>query len=260
MGPDDPTGLPPDETYVEEELVDPNEPHCHRCGAPHDRFQEYCLECGARLTPLPHQLRRTTWSTAGSPLWFWASLIALSVIALITAAVVIAASDDEKSGATSSSAQLSTGATGLTTISLPSTTFGSVPVLPPTTTFTTTGFTTTGFTTTAQTTTAQTTTGTTTDSSGLTKWPSGKTGYTIILESVPQSQGRTAAENKAKAAQSKGLTQVGVLNTNEYQGLTADFYAVFSGVKDTQAEAEAGVAQAKTAGYPHAYVRKIVPN
>jgi hypothetical protein len=251
MGPDDPTGLPPDEAHVEEAAVEPSEPHCHRCGAPHDRFQEYCLECGARLTPLPAQFRqRTTWTSAsGSPLWFWASLLALLVIALITAAVVIAATkDDEKNaGSTSSTLPATVVPTGLTTVPIPPTTLSTVPTLPTTTTFPTT------------TTAPITTTGPTTDASGLTVWPAGKSGYTIILESVPESSGKSAAETKAKSAQSKGLSQVGVLRTSDYKELTPGYYAVFSGVKDTQAEAEAGISQAKSAGYSAAYVRQIVP-
>ncbi len=250
MSTDDPTGRPPDETHVESEIVE-HDPRCHRCGAPHDRFQEYCLECGARLTPLPGQFRRDTWTTTGSPLWFWASLTALLVIALITAAVVIAATnDDDKNAATSSSLPATVVPTGLTTIPIQPTTLGTIPTLPTTTTFPTTLATTT-----AQTTTAQTTT----NSGGLTQWPSGQSGYTIILESVPASQGRPAAESKAQAAKNKGLAEVGVLNTNNYEDLTPGYYAVFNGVKDTKSEAEAGVAQAKSAGYTNAYVRQIVP-
>ncbi len=81
------------------ETHEPAEPHCHNCGAPHDRFQEYCLECGARLTPLPQQ---SGGAGPGSPYWFWASLIALLVLALITAAVVIAATDDDDGAGASS--------------------------------------------------------------------------------------------------------------------------------------------------------------
>ena len=252
MGPDDPTGLPPEETHVEE-VAEQAEPHCHRCGAPHDRFQEYCLECGARLTPLPSQFRRRElWTTtSGSPLWFWASLLALLVIALITAAVVIAATkDDEKGAVASSTAPTTVIPTGLTTLPLSSTTLSTVPTLPTTTTFPTTF---------ATTTTPTTSTFPTTTSGGLTTWPSGKSGYTIILESVPESSGRSAAETKARAAQSKGLPEVGVLRTSDYKELTPGYYAVFSGVKDTQAQAESGVSQAKSQGYSSAYVREIVP-
>ena len=138
-------------------------------------------------------------SASGSPLWFWASLLALLVIALITAAVVIAATkDDEKNaGSTSSTLPATVVPTGLTTVPIPPTTLSTVPTLPTTTTFPTT------------TTAPITTTGPTTDASGLTVWPAGKSGYTIILESVPESSGKSAAETKAKSAQSKGLSQVG---------------------------------------------------
>jgi hypothetical protein len=249
-GPDDPTWVPPDETHVEQEIVETNEARCHRCGAPHDRFQEYCLECGARLTPLPGQYgRRDTWTTTGSPLWFWASLLALLVIALITAAVVIAATKDDKKAAATTTFPTTVVPTGLTTVPIGTTTLGTVPTLPPTTTFTTP----------APTTAATTTAGTTTNANGLTVWPSGKSGYTIILESVPESSGKNAADTKARAAQQKGLPQVGVLRTSNYKDLTPGYYAVFSGVKDTQAEAEAGLTQAKSAGYSTAYVRQIVP-
>ena len=57
------------------------------------RFQEYCLECGARLIPLPGPFRRARRlaSTSDSPLWFWAAFLALLAIALVTAAIVLAA-------------------------------------------------------------------------------------------------------------------------------------------------------------------------
>ena len=251
MGPDDPTGLPPDEAHVEEAAVEPSEPRCHRCGAPHDRFQEYCLECGARLTPLPAQFRRRTmWtSTSGSPLWFWASLLALLAIALITAAVVIAATkdDEKKAGSTSSTLPATVVPTGLTTVPIPPTTLSTVPTLPTTTTFPTT------------TTAPITTTGPTTDASGLTAWPASKSGYTIILESVPESSARARPRRRPRARSRRASHRSASSARPNYKELTPGYYAVFSGVKDTQAEAEAGLSQAKSAGYSAAYVRQIVP-
>lgn len=240
------------------ETHEPAEPHCHNCGARHDRFQEYCLECGARLQPLP----RFGGGGPGSPYWFWASLIALLVLALITAAVVIAATDDD--GAATSSGVSTPPATvvptGLTTQTLGPPTLptssGFVPTVPSTTFSTTTAPTTT-----AQTTTQATTTqpGTTTNASGLTQWPSGQSGYTAILESVPASEGRTVAEQKAEAAKNKGLSEVGVLDSDNFQGLTPNLWVVFSGVKNTQSAAQQNVTAAKGAGYSGAYVRQIVP-
>src|SRR5919109_1185159 len=70
---------------------------CPRCGAPHDAFQEYCLECGLRLPP-PFGARREVW-TSGSPLWLWAALAALLLVALVAGAIVaIAATREDKEG------------------------------------------------------------------------------------------------------------------------------------------------------------------
>ncbi len=243
MDPDQTGGLP----VVEAQ--DPADLHCHRCGAPHDRFQEYCLECGARLVPIPQFGGRGP----GSPFWFWVSLLALLVIALATAAVVIAATGDDEGTAAQSTVQtlpVTVVPTGLTTLPL------TEPTLPTTSTFVPTVPTTTFTTTTTPTTTAQTTT----NGSGLTQWPAGQTGWTAILESVPASQGKAAAEAKAEQALAKGLTQVGVLKSDDYEGLTPGYWVVFSGVKNTKAEAQTSVASAKSAGYPSAYPRQIIPN
>ncbi len=233
------------------ETHEPVEPHCHRCGAPHDRFQEYCLECGARLAALPQFA-----GGPGSPYWFWASLIALLVLALITAAVVIAATDDDDGSAASSTVPTlapTVVPTGLTTQSL------GEPTLPTTSTFVPTVPSTTFATTTAPTTTQPTTTQSTTNASGLTQWPAGQSGYTAILESVPASEGKAVAEQKAEAAKGKGLSEVGVLDSDNFQGLTANLWVVFSGVKNTQSAAQQNVTAAKSAGYSGAYVRQIVP-
>lgn len=236
------------------ETHEPAEPHCHNCGAPHDRFQEYCLECGARLAPLPQVA-----GGPGSPYWFWASLIALLVLALITAAVVIAATDDDDgAGASSGVSTLPATVvpTGLTTETL------GPPTLPTSSGFVPTVPSTTFSTTTAPTTTTQATTtqpGTTTNASGLTQWPAGQSGYTAILESVPASEGKAVAEQKAEAAKNKGLSEVGVLDSDNYEGLTANLWVVFSGVKNTQSAAQQNVTAAKSAGYSGAYVRQIVP-
>ncbi len=241
------------------ETHEPAEPHCHNCGAPHDRFQEYCLECGARLQPLPQYAG----GGPGSPYWFWASLIALLVLALITAAVVIAATDDDGAATSSGSSTLPATVvpTGLTTETL------GPPTLPTSSGFVPTVPSTTFSTTTAPTTTApdddarprRRTPGTTTNASGLTQWPAGQSGYTAILESVPASEGKAVAEQKAEAAKNKGLSEVGVLDSDNFEGLTANLWVVFSGVKNTQSAAQQNVTAAKGAGYSGAYVRQIVP-
>ncbi len=182
------------------------------------------------------------------------------MLALITAAVVIAATDDDEGAGTSSGVSTLPATvvpTGLTTETL------GPPTLPTTSTFVPTVPSTTFSTTTAPTTTQATTTHdhgtTTTGASGLTQWPSGQSGYTAILESVPASAGKAAAESKAQAAKNKGLSEVGVLDSDNFQGLTPGFWVVFSGVKNTQSAAQQNVTAAKSAGYSSAYVRQIVP-
>lgn len=234
--------------------VEPPELACHRCGAPHDRYQEYCLHCGVRLVRLPVG-RRTTWSSEGwsreSPYWLWAALAALAVIALISGAIVaFAATGDEEEprkraarpGATST-LQVITDITTRNTPTLP----GTLTIDPTTTLFTTT----TGTTTAATTTTGATNT--------IIAWPSGQDGYTIVIASYETSGGRGRAETKAREAINKGLDEVGVLNSSNYSSLTPGYYVVFSGVHDTEAQARNSLNGVRTAGYPTAYVRDISP-
>ena len=52
-------------------------------------------------------------------------------------------------------------------------------------------------------------------SGGLTAWPAGQTGWTVVLASVPQSAGRSRRPSEgAQKASSAGLTEVGVLNSS----------------------------------------------
>ena len=78
---------------------------------------------------------------------------------------------------------------------------------------------------------------------------------------MPASQGRAAAETEGRGARrTRGSREVGVLDSADYKGLTAGYYVVFSGVKDTQSAAAGRTSpQAKSAGYSGAYVRQIVP-
>ena len=231
-------------------------PPCPRCGTPpEDRYQEYCLECGSRLVRYPAAgatvFSRGVWARQ-SPLWMWLPLAALLVVALLVTGVVLAFGQDEEKPkrearpTTGGGISIVTGTTGP----------------PPLSTFTATTLATTTFaTTTTPTTTATTNTTTTTTpaSSTIISWPQGKNGYTIVLASVPKERGRDAAERKAREAIDKGLREVGVLDSNDYSSLNPGYYVVFTGVYDTEQEAENGLTGARAAGYPLAYVREIRP-
>lgn len=232
------------------------EPHCPRCGAPHDPLQEYCLECGLRLVPLPRTGSTIVW-TRESPVWLWIALGALLLVALAAGAIVaLAATDDDKEGTGGISSLDST--TGVvptipTTISIDTFTTPSTITLPTVPSTTSTSFTTTGTTTSPTTTTGSTTTGTGT----IISWPSGKNGYTVVLRSTPTSQGRGPAESAARQAINAGLPQVGILNSSDHSSLNPGYYVTFTGVYDTQAQAASALPNARSKGFPTAYVRRV---
>ncbi len=245
----------------------PGPSRCWRCSAPHDPFQEYCLECGARLVPLRGgrgSWRTTAW-TRESPFWFWATFLALALIALGAAAIVLAARDDD-----SGRPARSEGAAGPTTstlapavptdvttapltptVTIPETTAPTAtnraPLFPTTTSFTTTGTTTSG----------TTTTGGSTGSGRIISWPAGRDGYTVIIASVAKRAGREPAEAKAREAVGKGLTRVGILNSDNYTTLVQGYWVVFQGTYDSETAARSALGRVRTAGYPVAYIREI---
>ena len=263
---------PPGDAPVVEQPVEPafvSDPyHCYRCRSPHDPFQEYCLECGARLVPLGggSVWRRDSW-TRDSPLWFWATLLALLLIALVTGAIVLAATDDDGGKAkrqTTGQAALPTSTIGSLSVPTTGTTLPPTLTIAPTTGTGTTPIptfptptTTPTFPTTTSGTTTVTTTGTTTGTRTVIAWPANRDGYTVILKSLPQSRGKAAAEAEARRAIGKGLRQVGVLNSSLYSTLNAGYWVVFNGIHDTESQANAGLPAARAAAYTTAYVQRV---
>jgi hypothetical protein len=242
--PDDPAAPPPPAPPPPEPPPAPPPPEpglCPTCGAPHDPFQEYCLECGHRL-PSPYGVRREVW-TRGSPVWLWAALLALLLVALVAGAIVAIAATrgDEEAGASIpvvSTAPQTTDTVGI--ITQP----GTVTINPPTTTI-------------VPTTTRSTTTSSTTTTSGTITWPAGRDGYSIFLKSVPTSQGRAQADAAAQRAIDNGLTQVGVLNSSDYSSLNAGYWVTFTGVYDSESQANIALSNARSKGFPTAYVRRV---
>ncbi len=90
----------------------------------------------------------------------------------------------------------------------------------------------------------------------LITWPS-TNGYTIVLASLPLSEGAAAARAKALAAVRAGLLQVGVLVSSSYPSLQPGYYVVFSGVFPSLADAQSSLQDAKPS-FPSAYARPIV--
>ena len=69
--------------------------------------------------------------------------------------------------------------------------------------------------------------------------------------------GRDAAVAQARQAASRGLRQVGVLESARYSSLHPGYYVVFSGIYSSLAAAQAAVSRARAAGYGAAYARQI---
>jgi hypothetical protein len=95
--------------------------------------------------------------------------------------------------------------------------------------------------------------------SPLTVWPSGKSGWTVVLQSLPIANGRSFALAQARAAQRAGLTQVGILDSSKFSSLHPGYYVLFSGVDTSFDDADTATAGARSRGYPRAYARRITP-
>jgi hypothetical protein len=225
----------------------PAEPSCPRCGAPHEPGQEYCLECGYRLRPAPGVIGRLSgaWQARfgwypGD--WFWRVLLGLVIaIAGATAAIVLADAGAENKPIVATEGggpvHAPTTAPETATVTLPSVSTAAGPPStpstppPPTTTAPAPG--------------------------SLTSWPAGQGGFTVVLESIPTSSGRSLALSRARAASRAGLPQVGVLDSGRYSSLHPGYFVVFSGIYTSRGQAEAARAAAAEKGFQLAYSREI---
>ena len=207
---------------------------CPRCRAPFDSEQEYCLECGLRLPWESPVFARLTAHTAKRtpflPLeWTWPAALALVVAAGGAALAIFVTRDDGSQP-------------------IPVATGGNRPAE----TVTAAKPATSGTTTKAATPTTPAKT------AGLIRWPRGRTGWTIVLGSLPQADGGAPARAKATEALDRGLRQVGVIDSSRFASLHPGYYVVFQGVYDDEAEASSALQRAR-AVFPSAYQREIVP-
>lgn len=77
-------------------------------------------------------------------------------------------------------------------------------------------------------------------------WPSGSKGYTVQLQTLPQSGTSVSAVEAAKsAASAKGAKAVGALKSEEFSSLSAGSYVIYSGVYHKKPEAERALAGLK---------------
>jgi hypothetical protein len=218
-----------------------DERECPRCAAPFAEGQEYCLECGARIparSGLVASLgsawrRRLGWYPGD---WIWPALLAL-VVAAAAALVSAVWLADRSSSANGTLVRTEARSSPAPATQTPPEPTATVP----------------------------TATGTTRAAprpappATLVTWPAGKSGWTIVLDSVPTVNGRTGAVAEAKQALRLGLKQVGVLDSASFSSLHPGYFVVFAGIYDTQAEAQSHIIDAHRHGYRGPYSRPITP-
>ena len=221
-------------------------PLCPRCGTPHEPNQEYCLECGLRLPVeasglvprLGRAWRRNFGWYPGD--WVWPSLLALLIAALAGIGAAAFVSHDQKR------AEYVTGTSP----------FGAPPstIAPPERTVTTPTLPTT-----------QTGTGpappkqTTAPPPTLKEWPAGKSGWTVVLASLPTANGRPFALAQARTAEHSGLQAVGIIDSSQYASLHPGYYVLFSGVYTSFDDANTAATTAQSRGFRRAYPQRITP-
>jgi hypothetical protein len=222
-------------------------PLCPRCGTPYEPNQEYCLECGLRLPVeasgliprLGRAWRRQLGWYPGD--WVWPSLLALLIAALAGIGAAAFVSHDQKR------ADYVTGTSP----------FGAPPAtVPPPPERTTPTFTAPATSTGTQPTPPKQTTA---PPPALTDWPAGKSGWTVVLGSLPTANGRAFALAQARAAEHSGLQAVGIIDSSQYASLHPGYYVLFTGVYTSFDDANTAATTAQSRGYRRAYPRRITP-
>ncbi|TML43197.1 MAG: hypothetical protein E6G19_12715 [Actinobacteria bacterium] len=221
-------------------------PLCPRCGTPHEPNQEYCLECGLRLPVeasglvprLGRAWRRQLGWYPGD--WVWPSLLALLIAALAgIGAAAFVSHDQKRAGYVTGTSPFEPPPPATTVPLLPATVAPTVP--------TQTG--------TQPTPPKQTPA----PSPALKVWPAGKSGWTVVLGSLPTANGRPFALAQARAAEHSGLQAVGIIDSSQYASLHPGYYVLFSGVYTSFDDANTAATTAQSRGYRRAYPRRITP-
>jgi hypothetical protein len=81
----------------------------------------------------------------------------------------------------------------------------------------------------------------------LAQWSRAESGWTIVLVSVPKTRGRDEAVAVAQQARSRGLRQVGVLDSSVFASLRPGYWMTFTGKYDSEAEATSVLRRARAA-------------
>jgi hypothetical protein len=105
--------------------------------------------------------------------------------------------------------------------------------------------------------TGATTTPAASEASFSSDWPTGRNGYTVQLQTLPQSGTALSTVESAKsAASAKGAKAVGALKSEEFSSLSAGSYVIYAGDYHDKTEAERAAAGLKKS-FPAAKVVKV---
>jgi hypothetical protein len=88
-------------------------------------------------------------------------------------------------------------------------------------------------------------------------WPAGTNGYTVQLQTLPQSGTAGSAIEAAKtAASAKGAKGVGALKSEEFSSLSGGSYVIYAGIDHKRSEAEKALATLR-GSFPAAKVIRV---
>jgi hypothetical protein len=93
---------------------------------------------------------------------------------------------------------------------------------------------------------------------GVVEWPTGEDGWTIVLASLPQTEGRRSAVARTRQARRRGLSPVGIIDSSQFASLHPGYWIVFTGIYGSEAEAASSLNAARRFART-ASVRHVVP-
>jgi hypothetical protein len=213
----------------------PSSEPCATCGAPLAVDQRYCLECGARRAYLSSMLAAGPHGsdtpvpaaepgvTPTPPMRTGGATAVIAGVGVLLLAMGVGVLIGRSSG--SSSGKETAAVAPVISVAAPST--GAAAGAPPST------------------------------AAFSDDWPSGKDGYTVQLQTLPEAGTEVGAVAAAKAAAAaKGATGVGALKSDDYSSLAAGSYIVYAGVYTTKPDAQKALPGLKK-NFPGATVVKV---
>lgn len=101
-----------------------------------------------------------------------------------------------------------------------------------------------------------TATGGSSEATFTSSWPTGTSGYTVQLQTLPASSAVSAVEAAKTSASAKGAKAVGALKSEEFSSLPSGSYVIYAGVYTTRRQAEKALPGLRKS-FPGAKVVKV---